>query len=192
MQGRHFIRAVTFNIRRFTDEQGLDAVAPVLEALKRLLPIDILALQEVDTRLRPDALSTISTALELPHYKFWGHVRDVYGNALFCSSPLRASRPIHLNGGTLIKLPDGRTKRIVRGLLTADTEFSSLPLRIAVTHLDHMAEAQRRIQVPLGPPQPPSLHFLPPLNAHPQSCRAEAVLWGGYVAGRPFTTSYFK
>ena len=60
---------------------------------------------------------------------------------------MRDRRDSHLEGGTEVQTRDGKAHRIVRGLLHAETEALGVPLRVGVTHLDHMAEAQRRVQV---------------------------------------------
>ena len=57
-----------------------------------------------------------------------------------------------LDGGTEVATQDGGLHRIVRGLLVCDTAVTAganvvVPLRIAVTHLDHMCEKQRTVQV---------------------------------------------
>ena len=38
---------------------------------------------------------------------------------------------------------NGGTHRILRGLLCVETKLGELPVRVAVTHLDHMVEAER-------------------------------------------------
>ena len=140
------VRVVTFNVRRFVDSFGTNAVPAALSALGGLHPISLLALQEVDVALRPDALQQAAEQLALPHVAFWGHVRGVYGNALLSAAALTNERHIHLDGGCEVTSKSGARHRIVRGLLKADTVVGGMPLRVAVTHLDHMVEAERRAQ----------------------------------------------
>jgi endonuclease/exonuclease/phosphatase family metal-dependent hydrolase len=75
----------------------------------------------------------------------------------------------HLDGGAEVVTRDGRTHRIVRGLLQAETEALGLPLRIGVTHLDHMAEVQRTIQ---------AKHVLHELRISPRSSSSSSGVAG--------------
>ena len=130
-------RVTTWNVRRLQD---VDAALAVLRPLRPAL----LALNEVDIKSQPDGLARLACELDLPHIEFYGHVLGgQYGNALLARSPIVRRVATQLDGGTEVKLRDGSTKRIVRGLLVADLAG----FRVAVTHLDHMAEAQRVTQM---------------------------------------------
>ena len=130
---RSLWRVTTWNVRRLQD---VDAALTVLRPLRPAL----LALNEVDVKSQPEALPRLATELDLPHIEFYGHaLNGRYGNALLSRSPLARRHAEQLDGGTEVTLPDGSSKRIVRGLLVADLAT----VRVAVTHLDHMSEAER-------------------------------------------------
>ena len=146
-------RVVTYNVRRFSHgKDKLDTVDLIIQRLRPLLPISLLALNEVDVALRPHALGRLSDALGLEHSEFFGHVASGnYGNALLSAAPLLRRETHHLDGGTVVKSsgafsPKGQEHRIVRGLLTAYTHIGGVPVGVGVTHLDHMQEAERVIQ----------------------------------------------
>ena len=117
-----------------------------VERLKPLMPISILALNEVDVSLRPHALARLSDALGLSHSEFFGHVRNgEYGNALLSAAPITHREEHVLDGGSVVRFGD-RTHQIVRGMLTVRTTLGGVPVGVGVTHLDHMAEAERIVQ----------------------------------------------
>eukprot|EP00928_Gymnodinium_smaydae_P090015 TRINITY_DN73880_c0_g1_i1.p1 TRINITY_DN73880_c0_g1~~TRINITY_DN73880_c0_g1_i1.p1 ORF type:complete len:360 (+),score=83.86 TRINITY_DN73880_c0_g1_i1:50-1081(+) len=156
------LRVLTFNVRRFKSADGgcsADAVGRALSALKP----GLVALNEVDVHLRPDALSQVAEHLGGFSIAFFGHVRGRYGNALLSRFPILDVRETHLRGGTEVAFPPGTKKfngeiakegevhRIARGLLECDVEVptgsgQSTVLTVAVTHFDHMSEEQRRVQ----------------------------------------------
>lgn len=124
-----------------------DVVELALAALLPLRPISLLALNEVDIALRPRALDQLQSALGLPHSEFFGHVRGTYGNALLSAQPLSRRSQVLLDGGTVVLDAQNREHRIVRGMLSCDAQLGELPVTIAVTHLDHIAEDERAVQV---------------------------------------------
>lgn len=142
-------RVVTLNARRFTSPSKEDATAAVVACLRRLpQPFSLLALTEVDKGLRPEALDAVGSALGLPHHAFFGHAfGGRYGNALLSAAPLVLPNPseVHLDGGSVVEF-GGKRKRIARGLLVASTVLGSVPVRVGVTHWDHISEVERRIQ----------------------------------------------
>lgn len=158
------LRILTYNIRRFKGQNGESSVAAVAEALAGLRP-SVVALNEVDVQLEPNALELLRERLGGFHLAFFGHVAGRYGNALLSKHPIVAVRETHLRGGTEVAFPagmqkrngeiakEGETHRIARGLLECDI---ALPVAgasedhivtVAVTHLDHIDEAQRAVQV---------------------------------------------
>lgn len=138
------MRVVQWNVRRFSDAQGVSQVAAVAERLSRLQP-SFVALNEVDLQARPEALEQLSSALGM-HYAFFGHARGgVYGNALLARTPLDCPQRVELDGGTVV-MHRGAEHRINRGLLSCETRWHGRPLRVAVTHLDHMSEPERIVQ----------------------------------------------
>lgn len=138
------MRVVQWNVRRFSDACGVSQVAAVAERLVRLNP-SFVALNEVDLSLRPNALEELSEALGM-HYAFFGHAREgAYGNALLARTPIDATHRVELDGGTVVT-HRGNPHRINRGLLSCETRWHGRPLRVAVTHLDHMCESQRALQ----------------------------------------------
>jgi endonuclease/exonuclease/phosphatase family metal-dependent hydrolase len=185
------VRLVQLNVKRFTDQHGQSTVEGIAEFLAPLLP-SIVAFNEVDTHLRPDAIKDISTRLGM-HPEFFGHVRGRYGNVLLSKFPVLSTAQHHLRGGTEWALPagtkklngeiakDGETHRITRGMLCVeiiippslspgDDKHCSVAgvrgaakggasagggmwmaagrrVRVSVTHLDHMNEEERRIQL---------------------------------------------
>jgi endonuclease/exonuclease/phosphatase family metal-dependent hydrolase len=150
MMGALIHRVVTYNVRRFSfGRDKVDTVEAAIARLKPLMPISLLALNEVDVALRPHALGRLADELGLQHSNFFGHVGNgKYGNAILSSSPLLP--PVehqHLDGGTVVKTPDGTEHTIVRGLLYVHTTLGGVPVSVGVTHLDHMDEAQRVTQV---------------------------------------------
>eukprot|EP00756_Hemistasia_phaeocysticola_P043743 Hpha_TRINITY_DN17317_c0_g1::TRINITY_DN17317_c0_g1_i1::g.137943::m.137943 len=142
------LRVVVFNVRRFTGIGGASTVDAVAAALAKLSP-DIVGLNEVDLKKRPEALTTVADRLGL-HFRFFGHVQGFYGNAILSRYPFLSDGGNTLNGGSVLT-HKGREHRIVRGLLTCDVEVpcgeESLRLTVACTHLDHISQAERRAQL---------------------------------------------
>ena len=150
---RRHLRLITFNTRRFTADDGTSSVAAIASHLASLNP-DVLCLNEVDLRKRPTALEEVQHALSSAHgrsfaVQFFGHVDDVYGNAILSAYATSNVRRVPLDGGTVVKRGE-RTHRIHRGLLMCDVllpdHMGGGPLRVATTHLDHMSSAERTIQ----------------------------------------------
>ena len=84
----------------------------------------------------------------LRHQSFFGHVRGGnYGNALLSIHPLTDVVHTHLDGGTVVRTRSGEEHRIARGMLSASVSVLGVSTRVCVTHLDHMAGAQRTIQM---------------------------------------------
>lgn len=148
-------RFVTYNVRRFTDDEGGSTVASVAESLHALAP-EFVCLNEVDLDKRPEALETVAAQLGGFHIEFFGHVKgkdgfDKYGNALLSRFPPVRSERTPLDGGFMGE-HNGQPYRIHRGLLAADFELptaggGTLPLTVAVTHLDHISEPERVTQL---------------------------------------------
>lgn len=141
-----YARVATFNVRRFCDAAGGDATEAAVRQLRRFGPLSLLALNEVDVESRPLALGALADALGLAHREFFGHAGGRYGNALLSATPLTDVATTRLDGGSVVTGRDGRPHRIGRGLLAATTRVGGAggPLvRCAVTHLDHMCEAER-------------------------------------------------
>lgn len=146
------VRIVTYNVRRFAHGKGRqDTVDLVLKRLVELSPISLLALNEVDVALRPHALSQLQDVLGLEHVAFFGHAgpSNNYGNAILSREPFvqDSVRQTHLRGGKVVLDKDGREHRIVRGLQTVRTTLGGVAATVAVTHLDHMDEAERVTQM---------------------------------------------
>mmetsp|Transcript_80364 Transcript_80364/g.152789 ORF Transcript_80364/g.152789 Transcript_80364/m.152789 type:complete len:342 (-) Transcript_80364:81-1106(-) len=157
------LRVVTYNVRRF-NKNGISTVNAIADALAELQPT-VVALNEVDTSLRPEGLASVAERLGGFSVAFFGHVAGRYGNAVLSKYPIRAIRETHLRGGTEFIFEAGTKKyngeiakegefhRIARGLLECDIEFpqtsdgASKVLTVAVTHLDHINEEQRGIQL---------------------------------------------
>jgi len=153
------LKIVTYNVRRFTSADKQSTVSAIGDALAALEPT-VVTLNEVDVRLRPEALTAIAERLGGFSIAFFGHVRGQYGNALLSKYPIRAIRETHLRGGTQMGFPAGTRKmngdiakegelhRIARGLLECDIELAAgRVITIAVTHLDHINEAERELQL---------------------------------------------
>ena len=146
------LRFVTYNVRRFTDDDGESTVAQVARSLRALQP-SFVCLNEVDLDKRPGALEAVAEALGGFHVEFFGHVKgkegfDKYGNALLSRLPPTGSERTHLDGGFMGE-HNGQPYRIHRGMLAVDFALpgSGPALRVAVTHLDHISEAERRVQL---------------------------------------------
>lgn len=156
------LRVATYNVRRFKGADGQSSVSAIADTLARLQPT-VVALNEVDIGLRPEALESLAQKLGGFSVAFFGHVRGKYGNALLSKYPIIAIRETHLRGGTEVGFPAGTKKfngeiakegelhRIGRGLLECDIQLpadnASRVLTIAVTHLDHISEDQRNVQL---------------------------------------------
>jgi len=209
------IRVVTYNVRRFKSSDGTSTVPAIGDALAGLQPT-LVALNEVDMRIRPESLTSVAERLGGFSVAFFGHVRGQYGNALLSKYPIKAIRETHLRGGTEVGFPAGTKKlngeiakegelhRIARGLLECDIEIPEMSgrpgklLTVAVTHLDHINEAQRKVQLThvleaLGPNTANAL-LVGDLNALQRSDyadeewaaleeRAKANSWGAPTSG---------
>jgi len=157
----NMLRAVSYNVRRFkavgSGESTVNAIGDQLAALQPSL----VALNEVDVRIRPEALSSLAAKLGAQYeYKFFGHVRGNYGNALISKYPIVSVRETHIKGGTEMALTPGIRKyngdiakagevhRLARGMLECDVEMPDVGVvTVAVTHLDHISEEQREVQL---------------------------------------------
>ncbi len=151
--GQRF-RVATFNCRRFLDGARMSTVPAALKALASCRPLSLLALNEVDLDALPSVIDELGAALGMRHTAFYGHVRGVYGNALLSMTPLSQVREVPLDGGSEVVAKGGKgIHRISRGLLLAQTSLRAadaddeVPVLVGVTHLDHMCEAQRQVQV---------------------------------------------
>ena len=177
-------RVCTYNVRRFSHgKDKLDMVDACIARLKPLMPISLLALNEVDASLRPHALAKLSDALGLAHVEFFGHVKrptgEGYGNALLSMAPLTQRVDTLLDGGSVVKFND-KEHRIGRGLLTVHTHIGEVPVRVGVTHLDHMVEQERVTQarhvlrVLMAPPPAPPFPAATatPAPGHPSASSA--------------------
>jgi endonuclease/exonuclease/phosphatase family metal-dependent hydrolase len=171
------LRVVTYNVRRFKASDGSSSVDKIAKALSALQP-SVVALNEVDAKLRPDAVASLAEQLGGFHYHFFGHVKGQYGNALLSRFPITATRETHLRGGTEVGFPAGTKKlngeiakagelhRLARGMLECDIKVphahwhggggggdgdiepvDSTIVTFAVTHLDHITELQREVQI---------------------------------------------
>jgi len=158
-------RLVQFNVRRLTAEDGTSTVEAVAQSLHALRP-HVVCLNEVDVRSRPDGLKQLATAIGADHVAFFGHVRGTYGNAIISQLPILNTKDVHLDGGTEVEWPrdSGKLHRIQRGLLAAtlrlphavskkgtksdeDHALCAEQITIFCTHLDHIKEEQRVIQM---------------------------------------------
>ena len=161
------LRLVQYNVRRFTADDSSSSVGAIAQALASLSP-DIVTLNEVDLHHRPGALDTVCAALAQDAgrpftSRFFGHAfNGFYGNAVLSvaaqggaqdgGSGSGSSTKVNLEGGSEVPHKNG-TYRIHRGLLVCDVRVPpvlGLPhdtLAVAVTHLDHIAETQRRTQM---------------------------------------------
>lgn len=196
------LRILTYNIRRFKGKNGESSAAAIGEALANLRP-SLVALNEVDLQSEPEALEVLSSRLGGFHVAFFGHVAGRYGNALLSKHPILAVRETHLRGGTEVAFPAGMRKRngeiaqegerhrIVRGLLECDIVLPTAGagegqvITVAVTHLDHIDEGQRAVQMDhileaLGPNRHRSL-LVGDLNALSRSDYT-AEEWGALEA----------
>ena len=154
------LRLVTYNVRRFTAEDGSSTVAEVAASLRALGP-SFVCLNEVDLDKRPGALEAVARELGGFRIEFFGHVKgkagfEKYGNALLSRYPPVGAERTHLDGGFQSE-HNGKPFRIHRGLLAVEfavplsaadgTGGSTLPLTVAATHLDHISETERRTQL---------------------------------------------
>lgn len=153
------LRVLTYNVRRFKGREGESTVAAIGDALAALAPA-VVALNEVDLQQQPQALETVAARLGGFTVAFFGHVRGRYGNALLSRLPVLAVRETHLRGGSEVVFPagtrrlngevaaEGERHRIARGMLECDVELPGQQVvTVAVTHLDHISEEQRVVQV---------------------------------------------
>lgn len=152
------VRLLHWNLRRCVDPvSGASSSARVLACIERLRPT-LLTLNELDVSVEPKLLDDLAQ-LGYPHQSFFGHVRDgAYGNAILSQYPLTDIVHTHLNGGTVVRTKAGAEHRIARGLNVATVDVLGVSARVAVTHLDHMASAERTVQMQ---------HILQSLGARP-------------------------
>lgn len=139
-------RLVSYNVARFTSDSGHSIFEPIKSALVSLAPT-VVCLNEVDIlklESRGESLSQLAEALGGYHFAFFGHVQGRYGNALLSRYPIVTRREVVLNGGTIVKHGAG-SHCIKRGLLVA--EITGLDLTVACTHLDHISEHEREVQL---------------------------------------------
>lgn len=140
------VRVVHWNVRRCRDLADECSVARVVHTLAELRP-SLLSLNELDVNSTPELLPQLSVRCGLPYSSFFGHVRGTYGNALLSAEPLREVEHVHLDGGTAVVSRDGRRHRIARGMLGATVRVAGVHLRLGVTHLDHICDRERTVQL---------------------------------------------
>ncbi|CAE8715685.1 unnamed protein product [Polarella glacialis] len=153
------LRLVQYNVRGFTTPGGACGVDAISRSLHGLQPA-IVCLNEVDVSKKPEGLRRLAESAGLPHIHFFGHVGGRYGNALLSRFPILRVSEVHLQGGTELEWPvgSGQTRRIKRGMLAATlavtptsttgvSDQSPSTLTIVCTHLDHIDEAQRLVQM---------------------------------------------
>ncbi|CAD7955929.1 unnamed protein product, partial [Amoebophrya sp. A120] len=137
-------RIVQYNVRRFLTPAGDSTVSQIASALAPLKP-DIVCLNEVDLRKDPDCLTSLASQLSTlqgnkTQYEisFWGHVKELYGNAVLTARETFAVTKVvkhHVPGGSCFSFPAGTKKlngeiakeneshRIARGLLEVWVSF---------------------------------------------------------------------
>lgn len=105
--------------------------------------VDIAKLAE-----RGESLAELASAMGGYHVQFFGHVKGRYGNALLSRHPIVKAHEVHLRGGTEV-MHNGQPYRIHRGLLACEVDAPMLPQGtvIACTHLDHIIENERVMQL---------------------------------------------
>eukprot|EP01052_Picozoa_sp_SAG31_P017431 SAG31_NODE_1192_length_9459_cov_15.271581_4_plen_332_part_00 len=152
------LRFVSYNVRRFTGPNGTSTVEGIAASLRTLRPPPaFICLNEVDLVKQPGCLDFLATSLGGFTVSFFGHVagpdgKERYGNALLSRWAPSDVWKIPLAGGTVVESAQGRTHRIHRGLLTAVFEPGlpgsiAAPLMVACTHLDHISESERVVQL---------------------------------------------
>ncbi|GBG25219.1 DNA-apurinic or apyrimidinic site lyase [Hondaea fermentalgiana] len=144
------LRLVSYNVKRFMGPDGECTIEAIGRALANKLEPTVVCLNEVDIQKWPDTLDRFGKALGASHIKFFGHVRDGnYGNAICSTLPLDVCKTTQLDGGSSVEFK-GKVHRIVRGLLVCSVDGSPAGLPrfiVASTHLDHMNEGERRVQL---------------------------------------------
>jgi len=157
------LRVVQYNVRRFTNDSQESTVATIGQSIQGISPA-IVSLNEVDLKKCPECVLELGKSLGLPYSHFFGHVRGTYGNALLSRFPISAVRDVHLEGGSVLEWPHGSGNQytIRRGMLMATVEMpcqwsqedgcaqachKTVPITVLVTHLDHMDETQRLVQM---------------------------------------------
>mmetsp|Transcript_53329 Transcript_53329/g.98611 ORF Transcript_53329/g.98611 Transcript_53329/m.98611 type:complete len:360 (-) Transcript_53329:36-1115(-) len=143
------VRLVQYNVRGMTTDTGEPAVQAVAGTLSALSPT-VVCLNEVDERRQPTALRVLAEEAGFPFVHFFGHVQGRYGNALLSRARIVQVQDIHLDGGTMLEWPpgSGKHKRIARGMLAATLELAAgTYLTVYCTHLDHISEKQRMVQM---------------------------------------------
>eukprot|EP00931_Biecheleriopsis_adriatica_P078799 TRINITY_DN52214_c0_g1_i1.p1 TRINITY_DN52214_c0_g1~~TRINITY_DN52214_c0_g1_i1.p1 ORF type:complete len:389 (+),score=49.72 TRINITY_DN52214_c0_g1_i1:131-1168(+) len=155
------LRLIQYNVRGFTSASGACGLDHICSSLRALRP-SVVCLNEVDLRKQPQGLKRVAEASGLSHVHFFGHVQGRYGNALLSRFPILRVKEVHLNGGTELEWPkgSGNMRRIRRGMLLATLAVPEGPgvrpnvssvesgeLTVISTHLDHMDEAERLVQI---------------------------------------------
>jgi len=148
------LRLVTYNVKRFVGADGKSSTAKAVgEGLRELRP-HLVSLNEVERRLGDeDVLETVGKTVfgdDDFHVAFWGHAaKGKYGNAIVSRLPLSVCAKVQLRGGSKVEF-SGRVHHIVRGILLCRVDGSqdNLPdFLVASTHLDHISEQEREIQL---------------------------------------------
>lgn len=141
------LRVVTYNTHRLLGKDGSDSTSKIVADLAALEP-SIVCLNEVDLRKQPGVLERIEQELGMKS-TFFGHVGNgMYENALLSRFPVKKGsiNEVMLDGGTEVDYKGG-TYRIQRGMLVAEVEIGGRSIGVACTHLDHIKEQERTIQV---------------------------------------------
>lgn len=140
---------MSYNVKQFVGSTGECTIEAIGQSLAKLNPT-VVCLNEVDLNRWPDTLERFGRALGVSNVEFYGHVRNGnYGNAVCSSLPLEQCKATQLKGGSRIKFED-KVHQIVRGLLVCSIDGSPVGLpkfTVAATHLDHMSEDERRVQL---------------------------------------------
>eukprot|EP00039_Didymoeca_costata_P016996 m.310581 g.310581 ORF g.310581 m.310581 type:complete len:305 (-) comp16478_c0_seq5:124-1038(-) len=155
------VRVLTYNVMRFVSPSDksctFDKIASALERHKPTL----VALNEVDIRgtAHENPIAELARRLGGYHFAFYGHVKGHYGNALLSEYPILRKREMRLRGGSQVQFPVGTTKlngekvkegekfTIVRGFLQCDIQIGLAEITVGVTHLDHISDKERAIQL---------------------------------------------
>jgi endonuclease/exonuclease/phosphatase family metal-dependent hydrolase len=165
------IRLVQYNVRRLVADSGVSMLGSVAATLRALRP-SIVTLNELDIQASPGCVEALAEAAGLEHHAFFGHaLGGRYGNAILSSFALRDPLFLHLDGGSMVKWSaDKPAKRIARGALICTFDIGGgqdgqsgkggdgsegseggegrcPPISLVCTHLDHIAEAERRVQI---------------------------------------------
>jgi len=175
------LRVVSYNIKGFgvgfgisqkTPEEVADAYAKIRRDLARLRP-HVICLNEVmrfpfvdpEGNERPDSLEALAEDLTDPGMDVrFAHATpgfERFGNAILTAPGIElfGNRSIHLNGGSVVRTKDGKSKRIIRSMLVAHLKIDQKTRRpdpldpqpptmvaIASTHWDHISDLERQRQ----------------------------------------------